>query len=264
MQYLFIIAIIALIAIVLVPVAPIIIFIFYIKYNFELKKYNTAERDINTFWLTSSEKRQYKKLLVGIVTAEGKISHAEKVAKKAGISRNMDGQYSVRSNVGKQVREVIDTNERILLNLERELSYLSYLPYRRWEEVWGRFPSVMASKMAAKNTLWVWFSCVVLFAALFWQNIWIGIARIFLFPINLFGEAPLPPGEWVWILGITFVTLVAAMIFFHFGEKNAESVMPPPPPTATEHNYLSWGMGHHEHSVAQEENSEDEAPFMGA
>lgn len=240
MQYLFILAIIVIIFIILVPITPIAILIFYAINNFKLKKYDHAERDIAKFWLTDEEKKEFKKIIEGISIADKNISKAIRAAEEAGITRNMDGQYSVRSNLGKQVREAIETNRRMRSNLNSKWNVLSYLPYSRWEEVWGEFASTMANKFAAKNACWVWGACVVLFAAIVWKNIWVGITRIFLFPLNLFDKAPLPSWEWLWILGITFATLAAAVIFFHIGKKKAERIMPSPPPEVTESNYQSW------------------------
>lgn len=257
MQYLFILAIIAVVSIILVPITPIAIFIFYAINNLKLKKYDNVEKDVSKFWLTDDEKKEFKKINEEIYIADRNISKAIRSAEEAGIRRNMDGQYSVRSNLGMQVREVIETNRRILSNLNSELNALSYLPYSRWEEVWGEFASTMANQFAAKNACWVWGVCVVLFAAIFWKNIWIGITRIFLFPLNLFDTAPLPPGEWLWILGITFVTLVAAVVFFHIGKKRAENVMPTPPHKVTKSNYQSWENDCKEDCAGDDEEDDD-------
>jgi len=121
---------------ILIAIATPIIIISGYAYNFikgnSIKKY--LRGDISDFWLNSSEKINFKKKVNNFYKVNKIIDDANKKGEDEGISRNQDGSFSARSNLGKELKNIIARHEPIQQSLREEIQQLQLLPYARWSE----------------------------------------------------------------------------------------------------------------------------------
>jgi hypothetical protein len=262
------IVIIGFICILLVPLTPIAILFVYLKNKSKLKQYDNAESDWSAYWLTAQEQAEFRNLLAEGAAAKEQIRRANRAAAEAGISRNLDGQYNKRSELGKKVHRVIDRSRSTMSDCNSSLNYLSRLPFRRWNSVWGDYPNIAASKMCAGRVFFVWLASVIFYSVYYWQNIWTGIAHTMLLPIEAFNKlfdarlfnvvgSDLKFEECLWGLGITGVTILAAMLFFSLTKKKVIQNMPASPPLATPENY-TYGWPDFDRSAQKREGKDAE------
>jgi len=103
------------------------------------------------FWLTAQEKRRFKILHKKTLEAKRKKVDAVACAESAGITKNQDGQYSARSNQGKEIRRTIDDSNEIIKNAGRELNELANKPLDGWIEADKCFQNLRAAKWGISN-----------------------------------------------------------------------------------------------------------------
>lgn len=117
---------------------PIVLIIGYI-YNkvkaLEIKK--RISGTMSDFWLNKSEKDEFKEKMNQFIQVDDIIEKANEKGTKAGISRNKDGSFSARSNLGKEIRATLEKYEPIKSSLSNNLYELQNLPLSRWEEFNG-------------------------------------------------------------------------------------------------------------------------------
>jgi hypothetical protein len=113
---------------------PIILLVgyFYSKSKFnEIGK--NLSNSVSDFWLTDKEKEQYKDTYDEYNKALNIIEKAHKKAEKANISKNKDGSYSLRSNLGKEISHTLEESEPFRDSLESDLDDFQQTPLNKWK-----------------------------------------------------------------------------------------------------------------------------------
>ncbi len=87
--------------------------------------------DLSDFWLTSPEKQAFWQASAQMVDATERLDALEAEADRRGLSRNMDGTVSRRSNVGKELAAAEVRAEEAL----QAYKVLEVLPLARWSEL---------------------------------------------------------------------------------------------------------------------------------
>jgi cation transport ATPase len=89
---------------------------------------------LHHFWLSPDEKKRFKILCNMTVEANENKTKAIQYAENTGITKNQDGQYSVRSQKGKEVRQIINNSDELIENANREIEELQNKPFADWEK----------------------------------------------------------------------------------------------------------------------------------
>jgi hypothetical protein len=127
------VAIAALILLVLPIVVPIVLIIGYM-YNKVKASQKRISGTMSDFWLNKSEKDAFKEKSKQLIQANSIIEKANIRGSIAGISRNTDGSFSARSNLGKEIRTTLEEYEPVYRSLSNDLNYLQHRPISKWEE----------------------------------------------------------------------------------------------------------------------------------
>jgi hypothetical protein len=92
---------------------------------------------MSDFWLNKREKDEFKEKVNLLFHVDDIIEKANEKGTNAGISRNKDGSFSARSNLGKEIRATLKKYEPVKSSLSNYLYELQNLPLSRWEEFNG-------------------------------------------------------------------------------------------------------------------------------
>lgn len=98
------------------------------------------------FWLASEEKVRFKEVFQVAMDAKKNKEEAIRLAETEGILKNNDGQYSVRSNMGRMIRNTIDKSDQTLKDASKILTYLKKKPHEEWAIVDDYFRKVRGAK----------------------------------------------------------------------------------------------------------------------
>jgi len=103
------------------------------RYSFKLKGISPAiNGNESDFWLTSAEKSKFKNISSKLLEAIEKVQNAESLGLDSNISRNMDGRFSARSKLGREIRNIIDQLTPQIDQWSQTYRELSNLPRLRW------------------------------------------------------------------------------------------------------------------------------------
>jgi len=128
-----ILMIVMVVLLVVAAITPIILIVGYIYYLFKLngvKKY--LSNSVSDFWLDDEEKKLFLDHTKNLALADKTIEKAKNKGIKAGVSLNMDGSFSARSNIGKEIRSTLEQYEPIRAQLSCELEEIVMTPESRW------------------------------------------------------------------------------------------------------------------------------------
>jgi len=131
----------------------------------KLKELNKTR--ISDFWLDDEEKKAYKEKLLEIEQKEKELEEINELIEdtnrrgdEAGVSRNLDGSFSARSKLGKELRKALEKYESMKRDLERQLSNLRFwlgqlerTPQERWNSYlkeWKTFNEYLRKAEAFK------------------------------------------------------------------------------------------------------------------
>ncbi|MFZ4439529.1 MAG: hypothetical protein ACOYOS_13955 [Syntrophales bacterium] len=116
-------------------IIPIVLIAGYGYYRFKfsgVKKF--LSNSVSDFWLDDDEKKTFHETNKQLILTQKYITKATDKGMKAGISLNMDGSFSARSNIGKEVRSIIEQNQPIRDQLSDLLDEIANGPINRWNE----------------------------------------------------------------------------------------------------------------------------------
>lgn len=167
------------------PVVILSIFAFYC-FAFNRQK-DSLQNDMSDFWLTASEKSEFKELCSKLTKAEKAINSAIRKAETAGISKNKDGSYSARSKIGKEVREVLEDKEPLIQALVTRLKTLQDRPFDSW---WD-FNMLVKKGQASASSIALWLATLFGYAFIYTED---AIENMFMpyyiLAIDYFGDNP--------------------------------------------------------------------------
>lgn len=223
--------------IIFITVAPLALISMYL-YGFILVfRYRLiiSKNGKSVFWLSDNEKIEFYKKHVMLSEALKKINLADKEAKNKDISKNIDGQYSARSKVGKTIRDIIDYNNNIIDDNMPRYKELEFKPYKKWK----KFARAFAIKKSSLIALVVWGVGVCYYSANFGKTFEIGLKQFFRFPIELIGGNKSLDYELFVVLGITALSIFTAYFGMEKLSNGAKTIIEEPPLVSIE-NYKSY------------------------
>ncbi len=125
-------------------------------YAYNLIKGNAIKKNLrgnlSDFWLNSNEKIYFKEKFNDLAQVNKIIDDANKKGEDEGINRNQDGSFSARSNLGKELKNIIARHEPIQQSLREEIQQLKLMPHFRWSE----FNSYIKNAAACILSLLAW------------------------------------------------------------------------------------------------------------
>lgn len=101
-----------------------------------------SRRDL---WLSEQEKLKFMATHLHLSRAIHKKKDAVDWAERSNVSKNKDGQYSIRSNRGKEIRATINQSNATIDQSKRTISWLRSKPHRKWFELNIRLQLAVAS-----------------------------------------------------------------------------------------------------------------------
>lgn len=114
----------------LAPVVVLVLFLVnWIRYLVQDRKW----RKVN-FWLSTQEQKQYEQTVYVLARAEKEKGSVQDSVIAQGVSRNQDGQISVRSYAGKGLRERENTANATIGEYTPVYNELRLRPYVRWKK----------------------------------------------------------------------------------------------------------------------------------
>lgn len=146
-----------------IALLPFVLLIGTFVYRFQFIKYRKIlNNDLSDFWLNHEEKNEFKTKMAELASCIAEINNAERNGIEKGISRNNDGQFSARSNLGKEIRQIFNTCIPIKNELAKRLNGLQKQPLKKW----AQFNSIASNSKAITVTLNIWggitFFCLIL------------------------------------------------------------------------------------------------------
>lgn len=136
-----------------IALLPFVLLIGVFVYRFQFINYRkNLNNDLSDFWLGHEEKNEFKTKMTELANCMAKINNAESKGNEAGISRNNDGQFSARSNLGKEIRQIFNTCLPIKNELAKRLYELQKQPLKKWK----KFNSIASNSKATTITLNIW------------------------------------------------------------------------------------------------------------
>lgn len=106
---------------------------FYYKYKIK-KKYSSLNGNYKDFWISEADKKEFVDSTIKKNEALLKIKKANKIGEEEDISINMDGRFSRRSRLGKQLRRLIEENEDKAQTYQYTSTRIARLPLERWND----------------------------------------------------------------------------------------------------------------------------------
>lgn len=109
-----------------------------------------SRRDL---WLSEQEKVKFLATHLHLSRAIHKKQDAIDWAERTNVSKNKDGQYSMRSNRGKEIRATINQSNATIDQSKRTISWLRSKPHRKWFELNIRLQLAIASLLGMGGCL---------------------------------------------------------------------------------------------------------------
>jgi hypothetical protein len=116
-------------------ILPIILIVVIVITKKEIDKQNNNHLNysISDFWLNLDEKERFKKLNLELIYRYDSIEYLHSQAVKHNVSKNKNGNYSNRSNMGKTINEKLKEFKTGLSSIEREFNELKSKPSKDWD-----------------------------------------------------------------------------------------------------------------------------------
>ena len=180
-----------------------------------------SRRDI---WLSEQEKLQFLAAHLHLSRAIQKKQDAIDWAERTNVSRNKDGQYSIRSNRGKEIRATINQSNAAIDQSKRTITWLRSKPHRKWYAFNIKMQLAVASLLGMGGCLLAAFVALLFCKGLsvsngfsFWKNV-----------LSISAEAGL------------FSLVVGSVGILFFYRKPALEYFDEPPIVTTD-NVKTWG-----------------------
>lgn len=194
-----------------------------------LKIKNSIKGDYSDFWLTSSEKSDFRTVAVGLVEAIENIEKAVEIGDKEGIAHNKDGSFSLKGNRGKEIQGIINTNTNIKHKYLPIYENLKSLPQERWlnfRKIYTRFYSFLGASVA-----WL-FITGILIRKMF-TSFSDGVTAVFGFPFDLLNGTKHENYDihlqWKVLIISAIVCLLVYLVVMFTTRDSANKVSPIPP-----------------------------------
>lgn len=203
----------------IIVVVAAIAFPIYLIYSYFNAKKNTKllpslKRNPSDFWLSNKEKQTFIHLYQQKKQYATSIKSAHNLALQHNISINKDGNYSIRSKVGKQVRQLLDELTPLHEKTASELADLAELPQNRWQQ----FDQNIRNLFACKLGIIVWtltLMCMLIYARLHPTT-----------PND--SNSPFSTQIFPAIIGASIISGIIYAILY-FGQQGAKKFSPKPP-----------------------------------
>lgn len=186
---------------------------------------NSLNNDLSDFWLDHNEKNEFKQHYNQLVNVENIITNANNKGIDAKISRNKDGAFSARSNLGKEIRATFDHYIPKQEHLKTIIIELQNRPLSRWVE----FNTHLKRFYAFQYALLGWF---MVLAYNYHSNIsitLIGYLNIYLHPITSFSSKDeIVHNHLIIVVLAAFVALIAYFIGAFLMRNSADEYSPKP------------------------------------
>lgn len=188
---------------------------------------------VGDFWLSASERRDFKKTFGDASTTRRLIDQANARGNHAGISRNKDGTFSARSKLGKELKAFINRHEPILDQLDDTLRSLETRPAARW----ARYNNYLRNANSSLLALCVWTGLLLYHAITEPGRSILQVFRPYwAVATNFFrseaGQLPLTDADLKW-LAIATVTCIASWFLFRLVFHTPAGKQTPKPPAVT-------------------------------
>lgn len=227
----------AAIAFVGMVVLPIFLCLFGWYYDRKFKNWKgKLSGTMKDFWLNDEEKERFKELTHTASAFSTQNDALRQQGVDAGLSRNKDGAFSARSNLGKQIRATLEENTPKLELALKRIKWLSRQPRERWDS----FNAAAVRSKAMLNAAGLW---MVAYAGYCWLALdfsisdmpkyyFASITNVF---ANIESKTAIPPGYMTALL-VAFAAAVLwyAIVALSFSKEGAKHS--PIPPAVTMRN----------------------------
>lgn len=223
------------ILIVLIIATPLVLIGGYFFYKRKLKnEYSSLNGDESDFWLSHVEQGDYIQLAHTLSHAYTAIDDAKLKGRNEGVSQNQDGQFSARSNLGKELRNIIGSNERTIENNKDNYNYLRFLPQSRWEE----FSNTVIRTQSFLIGFYSWLTAGIIFIFIYSNSFLSGVETFIKLPV-LAMDGALTGGDWKMLLGTTAIA-IASYFIKSFLSQGIPKELSPIPSEVTPDNYNKY------------------------
>lgn len=231
-----IVAILLVAVVLVIIITPIALFLGSLYFGLKLKNYkNILKGNLSDFWLDGDEKKEFKEISTVLTDANNAISDAKTTGRIKKVSINKDGSFSARSNLGKELRAIIEENEMIIGRYGDSFLDLVNLPQSRWKNFRNTFVGARSSFYG----LFIWIILAAV-APLFFMGDYIkGIYTFYNFPFMLLQESTIPENTWQMMIVVTGGSLLIAAIVGILSSFSAKKITPYPP-RVTEGNLYDY------------------------
>lgn len=219
----------------LVIATPFVLVGGYFYYKIKIKnKYSELNGNKSDFWLSQIDKNKFQQLDETLNNAYIEIENAHLKGSHEGVTKNQDGRFSVRSKLGKELREIIERNENIIEQNIEEYNDLKTLPKTRWEE----FSNAIIFTKAFVFGFYSWFVGGLILISIYSNSFVSGITTFIKLP-SLALDGALTGADWKILLGTTGISII---IFFikYFIDQDIPQQLTPEPPEVTIDNYNQY------------------------
>jgi hypothetical protein len=126
---------VALYAVTYVLTLPLALLIGTIYYGSKFHRIKSqVNNDFNDFWLNKEEIEEFRAKYSRLEQCVEIINDAEQRGNDEGISRNMDGTFSCRSNLGKEIHQIFGKYKPLKNTLTQQLQQLRQQPLAEWKK----------------------------------------------------------------------------------------------------------------------------------
>lgn len=123
------------IILVLVSISPIFILLYGLFYTIKFCiRYQKVNKTYSDFWLNETEKNEFTRSYDTWLEYDNEIDELHNLASKHSVSINVNGNYSRKGKIGKQVQDRLDDITNSWQEAKEQKEYFEYLPYNRWKK----------------------------------------------------------------------------------------------------------------------------------
>lgn len=173
-------AIILIIMVVLVILlTPIVLFVSWLVNLINYQR-NYRKKVKSKFWLTDIQKNNFKILAKNLSISINNISKAKEIGNSESLTKNQDGSFSARSKRGKEIRNIIDTNQNNIYKQKPEFDRLQELP----ETYWIKYRKAYSKMIGYGLGFIAWVISIYISVSNNFVDLLAGIKEYFVFPVK--------------------------------------------------------------------------------
>ncbi len=156
----FVIIVIIAVVIIFSIATPVLLFFGWLVNYLKFKRVkSTIKNDYADFWLNVEEKKTFSAASKELLIAIDEVKKVERLALENNISRNKDGSFSARSNLGKEIRATLEHYKPIITVKKSVYTNLRKKPQARWND----FSLMYQKAKAFQYALVGWIFLIVFF-----------------------------------------------------------------------------------------------------